>query len=67
MWGNFSKNFKELGKEKFAENTNFLVKKWANILKKGCIFIKLVLSMGEPQYKVLKERVIEKVKRVKLG
>lgn len=64
----FFKEYESYCREKFGENTRFWVKELGEFLEGRLYdFYRAIVSVGEPKFEVVKERVIDQVKRVKSG
>ncbi|RXG71119.1 hypothetical protein Avbf_04773 [Armadillidium vulgare] len=64
----FFKEYESYCKEKFSENKGFWVKELGEFLEGRMLdFYKAVVSVGEPKYEVVKQRIEDQVRRVKGG
>ena len=64
----FFKDYEGYCKEKFDENRVFWVKELGEFLEGRMLdFYKAIVSVGEPKYEVVKQRILDQVRRVKAG
>ena len=64
----FFKEYENYCKVKFPENQNYWVKELEECLDGRMLeFYRMITSVGEPKYEVVKARMIDHVKRVKAG